>query len=157
MRESCWGVCGCRLPLPVTVFVRFRQWPTGGGGGVAVPLPGDGVARGLALSVSGWPKLPDIQWCGVALALSPARLACLPVPPIPATRCRGCSQFVHHLASTTRLNPASDNKPAEWNALAMEICRSPILSFFFRFTVSGISSRLAITLSSFGTTALGMM
>ena len=63
----------------------------------------------------------------------------------------------HRFASITFLSPASDNNPAEWNALAIATCRSPIVSLFFLFTDSGINSRLAITFSSSGAIARGMM
>jgi hypothetical protein len=66
-------------------------------------------------------------------------------------------QFVHRFTSIKRRNPSSDNSQAAWNAFAIDTCRSPIRSFFFSFTVSGISSRLAITLSNSGAIALGMM
>lgn len=58
---------------------------------------------------------------------------------------------------STFLNPSALSSPALRNFLARSTCRSPIFAFFPSFIRNGMSSRLAITLSSSGTTVRGMI
>ncbi len=61
------------------------------------------------------------------------------------------------LHRTTASNPFRLSNPASCNFLAMSHCREPILSRLAEFIRLGINSKLAIPLSSSGTTARGIM
>ena len=69
-----------------------------------------------------------------------------------------CASVGPYFSAASKLvNPAFDNSMAAFNSFPRASCRAPTLSFLLSFIRSGINSKLAITLSSSGTTARGMI
>ena len=82
----------------------------------------------------------------LATNISPAKVSIL-----------GPDRHAQSRARDTAMKPFALSSPASRSFVANARCRSPNFAFFRSLARSGINSRFAITLSSSGTTARGMM